>query len=87
MATNIWGVVVWILIGAVGGWLSCRLSGRKTAADYALNIAAGIVGAVVAGFVTNLVILRPVLSANLQNGLVAVLGAALFLILANLLRR
>lgn len=81
------GIIVWILVGVVGGWLSCRLSGRQSAGDYALNIAVGIVGAVAAGFITNLVIFRPVFSANLQNGLVSVFGAALFLILANLLRR
>ena len=80
------GIIIWILVGLVGGWISSRLSGRKTASDYGLNVAAGITGAVVAGFITNLVILRPVLSANLQNGLVSVLGATLFLVLANLLR-
>ncbi|MBK7219723.1 MAG: GlsB/YeaQ/YmgE family stress response membrane protein [Candidatus Promineofilum sp.] len=81
------GIVVWILIGVIGGWLSGRLTGRKATGDYALNIAVGIVGAIAAGFITNLVIFHPVLSANWQNGLVAVLGAALFLVVANLLRR
>ena len=81
------GIVVWILIGVIGGWLSGRLTGRTATGDYALNIAVGIVGAIAAGFITNLVIFHPVLSANWQNGLVAVLGAALFLVVANLLRR
>jgi uncharacterized membrane protein YeaQ/YmgE (transglycosylase-associated protein family) len=81
------GIIVWLVIGVVGGLLSSRLGDRKTTGDYALNIAVGVIGAVVGGFITNLVIFRPVFSANLQNGLVSVFGAALFLVLANLVRR
>ena len=44
------GIIVWILVGVVGGLLSSHLSGRKTSSDYALNIAAGIVGAVAVSY-------------------------------------
>lgn len=81
------GVLSWLLVGVIAGAIAARLTRRVTALDYTLNIAVGIVGAAVGGFITNLVIFRPVFSANLQNGLVSVFGAALFLVLANLVRR
>ena len=55
--------------------------------DYVLNILVGIIGAVVAGFATNLVIFRPVFSANLQSAIVSAFGAALFLVVFTAIRR
>jgi uncharacterized membrane protein YeaQ/YmgE (transglycosylase-associated protein family) len=79
--------LIWLLIGIVGGWLACRLTRRVLSRDYVLNILVGVIGAVVAGFVTNLVIFRPVFDPNLQSAIVSAFGAALFLIVFNAIRR
>lgn len=81
------GILIWLLVGIAGGWLTCRLTRRLSARDYALNIVVGIVGAVIAGFATNLVIFRPVFDLNLQSAFVSVLGAGLFLIVFIAIRR
>jgi uncharacterized membrane protein YeaQ/YmgE (transglycosylase-associated protein family) len=47
----------------------------------------GILGAVAGGFITNLVIFRPVFEFNWQNALVAVLASGVFLVVINALRR
>jgi uncharacterized membrane protein YeaQ/YmgE (transglycosylase-associated protein family) len=81
------GIIVWIIIGAIGGWLACRLTGRAEGKDYALYLGFGILGAVAGGFITNLVIFRPVFEFNWQNALVAVLASGVFLVVINALRR
>lgn len=81
------GVIIWIIIGAVAGWLACRLTGRTANIDYAVNVGIGILGAVAGGFITNLVIYRPVFEFNLQSALVAVLATGVFLVVVNAVRR
>ena len=81
------GLFVWIIIGAVAGWLACRLTSRTANIDDAVNVGFGILGACVGGFVTNLVIYRPVFEFNLQNALVAVLATGVFLVVVNAVRR
>jgi uncharacterized membrane protein YeaQ/YmgE (transglycosylase-associated protein family) len=81
------GIVIWIIIGVVGGWLACRLTRRRQFRDYLWNIVVGIIGAIAGGFATNLVIFRPPFDPNLQSTLISVFGAALFLIVFNAIRR
>lgn len=73
------GIVIWLIIGVIAGWVACRLTRRVQSRDYVLNILVGITGAAVAGFATNLVIFRPVFDPNLQSAIVSVFGASLFL--------
>lgn len=81
------GLLMWIIFGAVAGWLACRITHRVQPIDYLLNIVVGIIGACVGGFITNLVIFHPVFEFNLQSMLVAGLATILFLVVANALRR
>lgn len=81
------GILIWLAIGITGGWLACRLTRRTRPRDYVLNILVGIIGAVVSGFATNLVIFRPVFDANLQSAMVSIFGAGLFLIVFTAIRR
>jgi uncharacterized membrane protein YeaQ/YmgE (transglycosylase-associated protein family) len=81
------GILIWIIIGVVGGLLACRLTRRRHSRDYVWNILVGIIGAFAGGFATNLVIFRPPFDPNLQSTIISVFGAALFLIIFNAIRR
>lgn len=81
------GVLSWVIVGVIAGWVTCRLTRRLAAVDYALNIALGILGAAVGGFMTNLVVFRPPFELNLQSLIVAELAAIVFLMTFNAIRR
>jgi uncharacterized membrane protein YeaQ/YmgE (transglycosylase-associated protein family) len=48
-----YGYLGWIIIGALAGWIASKLMGTDAKQGGLANIAVGIVGAVVGGFVTN----------------------------------
>ena len=81
------GLLIWLVVGTVAGWVACRLTRRVHSRDYVLNILVGVIGAIIAGFATNLVIFRPVFNANLQSAIVSAFGASLFLIVFTAIRR
>jgi len=81
------GVLSWLLVGVIAGAIAARLTRRVTALDYMLNIAVGIVGAAVGGFITNLVIFQPPFDLNLQSLIVSELAAIVFLTTFNAIRR
>ena len=49
-----YGVLIWIAIGALAGWVGSKIMGTDAQQGALANIGVGIVGAVVGGFVTRL---------------------------------
>jgi uncharacterized membrane protein YeaQ/YmgE (transglycosylase-associated protein family) len=67
------GYLGWIIIGALAGWIGSKLMGTDARQGGLANIAVGIIGAFVGGFVTH-----RFFGDNLgNNGLVASFGVAL----------
>ena len=77
------GMLLWILIGVIGGVVTSGITRRTTPKDYTINIIVGIVGAVLGGFTANLVTRNPVFGIYLASFFVAVLGMLVFLAVAN----
>lgn len=80
------GILLWILLGAVAGWIASLVmhndSGQGTIAD----IIMGIIGAVVGGFLMGLFDQPGVTGFNLYSLGVAVLGAVVVIWIARKLR-
>lgn len=83
------GIIIWLVIGGVVGWLASIIMGRDGQQGILLNIVVGIVGAVVAGW-----FLSPLLGIGTINQgisiasfLVSLLGAVILLAIVNLLTR
>mgnify|MGYP005842005847 CR=1 FL=1 len=82
------GLLAWIIIGALAGWLASIVTGRNERQGCIMNIVVGVVGALLGGFLVQL--LTGVgfdFGFNLRSFLVAVLGSVVLLLLIGLVRR
>lgn len=50
------GIIVWIIVGISAGWLASRVTGTDGKSGALANVLIGILGALVAGFVTHAVL-------------------------------
>lgn len=78
--------VIWIIFGALAGWLASMFMGTDKQQGALLNIILGIVGAFVGGFIFNMFGASGVSGFNLYSLLVAVLGSVVLIWLAKIFR-
>ncbi len=68
-----YGIIGWIIIGALAGWIGSKLMGTDARQGGVANIIIGIIGAILGGYLT-----RTFFGNNLgNNGLIASFGVAL----------
>jgi uncharacterized membrane protein YeaQ/YmgE (transglycosylase-associated protein family) len=79
------GILVWIIFGAIAGWLAHLITGRG--GGLITNIIVGIVGAFIGGFLMSLFGGGGVTGFNLYSFIVAVLGAVVLLVVVGFIRR
>lgn len=80
-------LILWIILGAVAGWIASLIMKRDRAMGPLANIVIGIIGAILGGFLFNLVGLPGDTGFNLWTLLVAVVGAVVLLVLIDVVRR
>jgi uncharacterized membrane protein YeaQ/YmgE (transglycosylase-associated protein family) len=71
--------IAWIVLGLIAGFIASKLV-NKTGDGLVMDIILGVVGAVVGGWLFQLFGMPGVSGVNLYSLLVAVIGAAVFLI-------
>ena len=81
------GIVSWIVLGGIAGWLASLITRRNDQMGCITNIVAGIVGAAVGGWVFSLFGGQGVTGFNLPSLLVAFVGAVIVLAVVNLIVR
>jgi uncharacterized membrane protein YeaQ/YmgE (transglycosylase-associated protein family) len=77
------GILTWLVLGLVAGWLA----GQFMRGGYGLvgDIVLGIVGAIVGGFLSGLILGRDMVTGfNLESVLVAFLGAVVLIAVSRL---
>jgi uncharacterized membrane protein YeaQ/YmgE (transglycosylase-associated protein family) len=80
--------IVWIIFGALAGWIASMVMGKNAQMGALANIVVGIVGALIGGFLmTNVFGAQGVTGFNLTSLLVAVVGAVILLFLVGMVRR
>lgn len=77
-------IISWIVLGGVAGWLASIIMKRNSQMGLITNIIAGIVGAVVGGWVFSLFGGSGVTGFNLPSLVVAFVGAVIVLAIVNL---
>jgi uncharacterized membrane protein YeaQ/YmgE (transglycosylase-associated protein family) len=76
------GVLSWIILGLIAGFIGSRIVDRR-GMGFWLDIVLGIVGALVGGFLFNLLGFGGVSGLNIYSMLVAVVGAVVVMLLYN----
>ena len=83
------GILVWLIVGGVVGWLASIVMRTDAQQGILLNVVVGIVGALLAGFIVS-----PMLGIGTINQgisiatfLVSLVGAIILLAIVNLYRR
>ena len=79
------GILSWIVLGGVAGWLASIVMKRNDQMGCITNIIAGIVGAAVGGWVFSLFGGTGVTGFNLPSLVVAFVGAVIVLAVVNLI--
>ncbi|AQR60714.1 hypothetical protein BZG35_02885 [Brevundimonas sp. LM2] len=79
------GIIGWIVIGIVAGWLAEKVMGRNH--GLVTNLIVGILGALLGGFIAQNLLGVPVGGFNIVTLLVAFGGAVLLLFLLGLVKR
>lgn len=72
-------VIVWIIFGALAGWIASVITGDDARQGALGNILVGIIGAVVGGYIMNIFGYNGVTGFNAYSMFVAILGAAISL--------
>jgi uncharacterized membrane protein YeaQ/YmgE (transglycosylase-associated protein family) len=79
-------IIPWIVLGLIAGFIGSKLV-NKTGEGFFLDIALGIVGAVIGGWLFNLFGMQGVTGLNIYSLIVAVIGAVVFLVVYHAIRR
>lgn len=80
------GILAWIILGALAGWIASMVMKTDEQQGAVANIIVGILGAVIGGFLVELLGGSGVTGFNLWSLLIAVLGAVVLLAIVRAVR-
>lgn len=78
------GLISWIILGALAGWIASIIMGRDRRMGALANILVGIAGAGLGGWIASLFGLGAVTGINIWSILIAIGGACLLLFVTGL---
>ena len=79
------GIIIWLVIGGIVGWLASIIMRRDAQQGILLNIIVGIVGAAIGGFLFNHGDINE--GVTVTSFLVSLVGAVILLAIVNLFTR
>lgn len=79
------GIVLWIIFGAIAGWVASVIMKTNASQGTLFDIVMGVVGAVVGGFLMGLVGRSGVTGFNVYSLVVAVIGACVVIYVGRML--
>ena len=80
------GIILWIVFGALVGWIASLIMKTDSQQGLILNIAVGIVGAFIGGWAMSVFGESGVSGFNLYSFMVALFGAVMLIALVKVLR-
>lgn len=79
------GIISWIIIGGIAGWIASMITGNNEKMGIGSNILVGIVGGLIGGFIMNLIGGAGMTGFNLWSLVVSFVGSVILLIIINAL--
>jgi len=80
------GIILWIIFGALVGWIASLVMGTDAQQGTILNIVVGIVGAVIGGWVMSFFGQTGVTGFNIYSFIVSIIGAVILIAVVRALR-
>ncbi len=80
------GIIGWLIIGLVAGWISSRMAGHEKRMGAGPTIIVGLLGSVLGGGTMNLIGSYGITDLNIWSLIVSVAGAAILLWFVNALQ-
>lgn len=81
------GIVLWIIFGALAGWIASVIMKTNYNQGTMMDIIMGIVGAVIGGFLMGLVGQPGVTGFNVYSLVVAVIGAVVVIYIGRMMQK
>lgn len=81
------GIISWIVLGALAGWLASKIMNTDESMGAIANIVVGIVGAFIGGFIMNFFSKGGVYGFNFYSLFVALLGSIVLIAIARFIKR
>ncbi len=81
------GIIGWLIIGALAGWIASKITGNDKQMGAGKNIIVGIIGGFIGGLAMNLIGGAGITGFNLWSLLVAVVGAVILLLIVNAFKK
>lgn len=78
------GLILWIIFGALAGWLASLVMGTDRQQGAVANIIIGIIGAIIGGGISRILGGTGITGFNIGSLLLAVLGAVVLLFFVHL---
>ena len=79
--------LLWIVFGALSGWIASMIVGTNARQGLLMDIILGIVGAVVGGYLMNIVGKPGVTGFNLYSTIIAIVGAIIVIYIGRMFMR
>jgi uncharacterized membrane protein YeaQ/YmgE (transglycosylase-associated protein family) len=79
--------ILWIIFGALAGWIASIIMGKNKNMGAIANIVVGIVGAIIGGWIMSFFGAQGITGFNLPSLLVAIGGAVVLLFVVGLVMR
>jgi uncharacterized membrane protein YeaQ/YmgE (transglycosylase-associated protein family) len=81
-------IILWIVLGALAGWIASIIMGTNARMGCLANIVVGVVGGLIGGFLMDTLFgTQGVTGFNLYSLVVAVVGAVILLFIVRLFQR
>jgi uncharacterized membrane protein YeaQ/YmgE (transglycosylase-associated protein family) len=81
------GIILWIIFGALVGWIASIIMKTDSQQGMVLNIVVGVIGAIVGGWLMSILGESGVTGFNFYSFLVSLLGAVVLIAIVKALRR
>lgn len=81
------GICAWLVLGGIAGWIASIIKGTNAKMGLFANIATGVVGSMIGGWLFSLLGGRGVTGLNLYSLAVATVGAVILISIVQAIRK